>query len=179
VRAEGKVETLICDDGNLARMDVELGRHYRLAMEGPHITRARAEELRRAQRDFVRDRNECWKGIDLRQCTMTAYARRIHEIRQSFANARDATGISLGPIAYRCEGLDAVVGATFVNSDPGAVYLEWLEFSMALDHVPSGSGAKYLGRWNDAEWTFWTRGDEATFSRPGESDLLCHKELAD
>lgn len=146
-KAEWKVEKLVCQDGNLARMDREVERLYRLALRGSHMTTTRAAELRRDQKNWVRDRNECWKGIDLRQCTMTSYARRIHQLRQAYADARtrDSEGISIGPVAYQCTGLDALIGATCVNSDPGAVYLEWMDYSMALDHVPSGSGAKYSG----------------------------------
>lgn len=45
-RAEGRVETLICADGGLARMDRELDRVFRLAATGPHGTNQRRAELR-------------------------------------------------------------------------------------------------------------------------------------
>ena len=178
-RADGQAQELVCNDANLAAMDRELDRLYKLAEADTSTGEARLVELRNTQRGWVKGRDDCWKDDDLRQCVMTAYAERIHRIRQSHQAARADVpeGISIGPVAFACKGLDALIGATFVNSDPGAVFLEWgPDMAMALDHVRSGSGARYEGRVNGQAWQFWNKGREATLSWPGRGDLACTQE---
>ncbi|MCB2077912.1 MAG: MliC family protein [Novosphingobium sp.] len=177
-RADGEAMEMVCSDADLAAMDRELDRLYKLAVATPDMDSARANELKAMQRGWVKGRDECWKASDKRQCVMTSYAMRIHEIRQGYANARsdDGAGASLGPLAFACEGQDFGVSATFVNTDPGAVALQWLENSLALAHVPSGSGAKYEGTWNDQEASLFTQGDEAMLTLPGVSEKKCKIE---
>jgi uncharacterized protein len=177
-KATGKVQEIVCQNENLAEMDLEISRLYNLALHGSNIDAKRANALKAEQRAWLRDRDECWKGVDLRQCVMTSYARRIHQLRQGYLDARtaDDVGHSIGPVAYRCKNFDALIAATFVNTEPGAVYLEWADQSLALDRATGGSGNKYTGRWNDEEWLFWTKGREAILSRPGLPDLQCSEE---
>lgn len=177
-RADGQAQELVCNDANLAAMDRELARVYALASKDSGLTPQSANELKAMQRGWAKGRDECWKGEDLRQCVMTSYAMRIHELRQGSDNARTDSpdAMSVGPVAFACDGLDALISATFINTDPGAVYLAWRDMSMALDHVPSGSGAKYEGRWDGQTWTLWTKGPEATFTMPGKGDLTCRQE---
>lgn len=171
-----EAELIICGDDGLAQLDVELARLYRLAHDGPHATAQRKASLVSEERAFVNDRNECWKAQDKPGCIAEMYVRRIHQIRQGYADARtqDGKGISVGPVAVRCEGMDATIGASFVNGDDAYVYLEWLEDYFVLKREQAGSGVKYAKTFADgATYVFWTQGDEAILTQPGEDDKSC------
>lgn len=112
------------------------------------------------------------------ECATLEYGRRAHEIRilSPAARSADDKGITKGPFAYRCEGLDALISAVFINSDPGAVSLKWLDRSLVLRKVPSGSGAKYSGKSTDGNWSFWTQGGGSMLTPPGKPDMKCAEE---
>jgi membrane-bound inhibitor of C-type lysozyme len=99
-------------------------------------------------------------------------------LRQAAPSREPGDGISIGPIAYRCKGIDGPVSATFINSDPGAAAIEWGGEGRALDHVVSADGGKYEGRWEGQFLTFWTKGREATLTIPGKGDLKCSEAAA-
>lgn len=166
---------MVCASADLAAMDRELARLYGLAATGPNMKPARLAELKSTQNGWIKGRNECWKAADKAQCVMTAYAMRIHELRQGFADARkvEPAARSMGPLALACPGAGFLVAATFIQTEPGAVYLEWLEYSLALAHVPSGSGAKYQGLWDGKTATLFTKGNEAVLTLPGEAERTC------
>jgi uncharacterized protein len=177
-RAKGQAHELICSDPDLAAMDRELARLYALAAADPQLNADEQASLGLSQRGWEKGRDECWKADELRQCVETSYVQRIHQIRQGSqaARAHSEASRSVGPVAYLCAGIDAAIGATFVNTDPGNVYLEWADRSLTLASAPSGSGAKYEGRWDGQSWTFWIKGDEATFTVPGKGDLSCREQ---
>lgn len=80
-------------------------------------------------------------------------------------------------MAYRCEVLQALISASFTHTEPGAVFLDWGDFSMALDQVEGAPGTHYAGRWNDGLWTFQTQGRSARFGEPGKQALACRQEI--
>jgi membrane-bound inhibitor of C-type lysozyme len=103
-------------------------------------------------------------------CVANAYALRIHALREAYADARrdDHAGISLGPVTFRCEGLDALLSAVFLNGRTSLVSLQWLQREAVLPRVPPGSGAKYeTDLWDDASTLLWNQGDSAIFIPPG------------
>lgn len=160
-RANGQAQELVCADANLAAMDREVARLAGLAMEPA------------GQADWAQQRDQCWKSDELRHCVMAAAMLQIHRLRQGSEAARAAEGLSVGPVAFSCKGLAGPVLATFVNSDPGAVALEWGGQAIAIDHVTAASGAKYDGRWNGQQYGFWAKGKEATLTVAGKGDLPC------
>ncbi len=173
-KTDHDVEDAICASADLAELDVELARLYDLARKGPHLG-DRSAELLESQRSWIRSRNECWKStIGIETCTANSYAFRIAELREGYSDARTEKGASDGPFAYRCDGLDAIVGATFVQTSMPMVVLSWLDRSVVLPLVPSGSGAKYASDiWDGGEALFWTQGEEALFAEPGGAELAC------
>ena len=177
-KAEGRAQTLVCDDPVLATLDNELARLFALASSDKSLDAARRRELVAMQRGWVKGRDDCWKSDDLRNCVLSDYANRIHELREGHANARsaDAAGISEGPTAWRCEGLDALISATFIRTDPGVANLRWLDQAVALEIKPSASGARYVGRTYDGDYEFWNKGDTAMFTRPGKPAADCSVE---
>ncbi|MFC4667544.1 hypothetical protein ACFO5X_03160 [Seohaeicola nanhaiensis] len=131
----------ICRNDGLAELDLELSRLYGLALREPNVDKPRAEELRCSERAWVRDRRDCWKTIvGLETCVANAYAMRIHALCDGYSDARsnDGEGTSLGPVAFRCEGLEALVSAVFVNGNLPMVSLQWLGRAMVLPGAASG-----------------------------------------
>lgn len=179
-KSDSDAEEAICKDNGLAELDIELSRLYDLALKGPHIAPDRASELKQSERDWVRDRRECWKAsVGLETCVANAYAFRIHEIREGYADSRsdDASGISVGPVALRCDGMDALISAVFLNGERSLVSLKWLNLAMVLPRVPSGSGSKYeTDIWEGGTSLLWLQGDKAVFSEPGGPELQCAVE---
>ena len=160
-RANGQAQELVCADANLAAMDREVSRLAGLAAEPA------------AAADWAQQRDDCWKSDELRQCVMATAMLKIHQLRQGSEVARASDGLSVGPVAYACKGIAGPVLATFVNSDPGAVALEWGGQGIAIDHVSAASGANYQGRWNGQPYGFWSKGKEATLTVAGKGDLQC------
>lgn len=165
-RAMGQAQELICGDPNLAAMDREIARLSALAMEPA------------AQAEWVQQREGCDKADELRHCVMAAAMLKIHRLRHGSEAARARDGLSVGPVAYRCTGLDAPLLATFVNSDPGAVALEWGGQAIAIDRAAAASGARYDGRWDGEAYGFWSKGKEATLTIPGNGDFQCVETAA-
>lgn len=178
-RADSSALEAICASPALSELDVELSRLYGLAIDGPNLTPDRGNELKATQRGWIKGRDECWKAdAGLEPCIAESYSIRIHDLREGYADARtdDAAGVSVGPVAVVCDGLDAGVSAVFVNTAEPMVSLRWLDQSIALPNVQSGSGAKYEGETYAGTATFWTKGDEALFTPPGGSQLACRIE---
>ncbi len=157
--ARGQAQELICADGNLAAMDREAARIGASDAAG--------------QAAWASERDACGKADELRLCVMANAVLRIHHLRSAMPG--DAGGISVGPVRFACKGLDAPLAVTFINSDPGAVAVESNGQIVALDHVEAASGARYVGRWNGEEWSFWEHGGEATLIVPGKPEMSCMK----
>ena len=165
-RANGQAQELVCGDASLAAMDREVARLSALAVEPA------------AAADWAMKRDDCWKSDELRQCVMAAAMLEIHRLRQGSEVARAGEGLSVGPVAFSCKGISGPVLATFVNSDPGAVALEWGGQGIAIDQVTTASGARYDGRSNGQPYGVWNKGNEATLTVPGKGDLLCGAQAA-
>ena len=157
--ARGQAQELVCADANLAAMDREAARLGASDAAG--------------QAAWASERDACGKADELRLCVMANAALRIHHLRS--ATPGDAGGISLGPVSYACKGLGKPLAVTFINSDPGAVAVESNGQAVALDHAEAASGARYVGRWNGEEWSFWEHGGEATLTVPGKPEMNCAK----
>ena len=178
-KAASTAEEAVCADPALVSLDLELARLYALAVDGPEMDDTRLSELRAVQRGWIKGRDECWKAsVPMERCVADAYAMRIDEVRTGYAASRadDDAGASLGPFAYRCEGLDALVSAVFINSEEPLVSLRWRETAVVLTRMPSGSGARYAQDYVDGTFEFWTQGDEATLQTPSDGQLTCTQE---
>lgn len=165
-RARGQAQELICADGNLAAMDREVSRLAGLAAEPAGLA------------DYTQKRDSCGKADELRRCVMATAALEIHRLRHGSEAAR-VEGMSVGPVAFSCKGLAGPVLATFINSDPGALALEFSGKAIAIDQVQSGSGARYDGRWDGENYAFWSKGRDATFTVAGKGDIQCSETAAD
>lgn len=176
-KATATVEKLICRDAQLAQMDVELMRLYRLALTDEHSV-PRPDKVLIDQQFWVDARNQCASRPDPRACTISSYAQRAHQLRQGSAIVRtkDPYRLTEGPLAFRCNGLNALVSATFFTTQPGVVYLAWANSSITLNQVPSDVGTQYIGKDLQGTYSFRQDGSGVLFQKPGSGILTCTAE---
>lgn len=175
--AETAAETAICADAGLAALDAELARLYGLALADPDMDDGQRAALEAAQSGWIAERDACATAdAGIGTCIAAAYALRIHDIRVGSAAARsgDDSGVSIGPTAWRCDGLSAYLSATFVDVEPSLVAIRWLDRALVLPIAPSASGARYAAEIEPGgPALFWNRGDQALFAEPGGPELAC------
>lgn len=163
-RASGPVETAVCADPDLAQLDRELARVYRLARKAPD-----ADRLVPAQRRWLEVRDSCAAAADRHLCLRDAYVARIAGLRQGLAD--ETAGLSLGPFVYRCDGLTEPVVAVFVNTDASVVHLRrdgsGEVAGLVLPAAMSASGARYAGPTPGGAAEFWVKGETAMLTLPG------------
>jgi uncharacterized protein len=76
--ARSDVEKLICQDDELAALDIELAKAFANALAQAPASRVNA--LKAEQNGWRKLLMNCGKSSDLRQCTLDAYRRRLDEI---------------------------------------------------------------------------------------------------
>jgi uncharacterized protein len=162
----------MCRSQMLARLDAELTRLYTLAT-APKAGAA-VSAVRQQQTAWMAQRAACAKSATQETCVRDLYLARIAAIRTQSRPARSADnqGISLGPFAFRCETLDAVLDIAYVNVDPGLAWVTIKDRSYPLVQQRSGSGARYEGDgtlfWEhqgEARWRGTTSAPEVTCNR--------------
>lgn len=180
-KAESSAEKAVCASDQLASLDLELARLYRLALDGPHMTTERRRDLKAAQSDWILIRDDCRRSaeLDLDTCVGNSYAFRIQELREGYADARanDGGGRSTGPVAFRCEGLGALLSVTVAQVGTPLAVILWGENEIVLPQVSTDGGTTYASAiWDRKPSSFSTLGDTATFSPPGGPDYSCRSE---
>ena len=177
-KADTSATQLVCKDDQLAALDREVTRLFTLARDGAHLAADQRKQLLAVQRGWIKGRDDCWKAGDLRACVVESYVTRIHQLRQGYADARsqDKAGISKGPFAAKCEGLDALLTLAFVDIKPAAADVGWLDQAVVVNQVPAASGARYQGENYAGKFEFWQHGKEMTFTMPGGKPMICAPE---
>ena len=175
--ARASVEKLICRDRQLAQMDIELTRLYRLALTDQRSV-PRPDKILIDQEFWIDARNQCASTSEPKACTIRSYAERAYQLRQGSAIVRtkDPDRLTEGPLAFRCTGLNPLIAATFFNTQPGVVYLKWANTSITLSQVPNDSGTRYTGKDSLGNYSFWHDGDAALFQKPGSGEMSCSAE---
>jgi uncharacterized protein len=172
-----RAETAVCADAGLAALDRELARLYGLALDDPDVDDETRATLQAMQRGRTEWRDACGKSAaGLETCLGAEYALRIHAIREGSARARadDEAGVSVGPTAWACDGLDALLSITFVNTEPALVAIRWRDEALVLPQAVAASGARYASETEPGgKALFWTKGDQALFAAPGGPELAC------
>ena len=78
-KASHEAEKIICDDDELAALDVSLGKLYKQVLKN---TPAKAQKrLKAEQSGWVKGRNDCWKADDKRECIKSEYETRISDLK--------------------------------------------------------------------------------------------------
>lgn len=78
-KASHEIELLICNDDELAALDVSLNNLYTLVYS--NTPAAAQKRLKSEQIGWFKGRNDCWKADDKRQCTKDEYEARIKELK--------------------------------------------------------------------------------------------------
>ncbi|MVV49891.1 hypothetical protein EJA72_16845 [Pseudomonas sp. PB120] len=172
--AQVSVEKLICRDPQLAQMDLELLRLYRLALTDERSVPPPSKVMI-DQQFWIDARNQCGSSAEPRACTIRSYAERAYQLRQGSAivRTRDPDRLTEGPLTFRCTGFNTPIAASFFITQPGVVYLKWANTSVTLNQVPSDSGAHYTGKDSQGMYSFWQDGNDALFQKPGSGEMRC------
>jgi len=152
-RARGAVERSICASDELAALDREEARLYRLALAASPI---RQQMFVDRQRRFLGDRNECAASYaPLDACIRNAYLGDIADIRRlSAAAAGDHGGISSGPFRFDCDADYPDVYLTLFDLTPPQGYVAIPEVNEGQPlAVAPGAGQPYVGRYA-TDWIF-------------------------
>ncbi|TVT82986.1 MliC family protein [Pseudomonas sp. H3(2019)] len=178
-QARASIEKLVCRDPQLAQMDIELTRLYRLALTDEHSV-PRPDKVMIDQQFWIKARNQCASAPAPKACTIRSYAERAHQLRQGSAIVRtkDPDRLTEGPLAFRCAGFDPLITATYFSTQPGVVYLKWANTSITLSQVPSDSGTQYTGKDSQGNYSFWQNDNVVLFQKPGSAEMSCTAEPA-
>jgi uncharacterized protein len=174
-KAQGEVETLICKDAELARLDRTLDGVYKAALAKARD--AMPARLRADQRGWVSGRNECWKvrgapayitatwtASTVRDCVSANYRLRISQLQAEWQLVAGKP-----PVSYACNNNPAnEVVATFVPTDPPTARLERGDRAVTVWSVPAASGTKYEGQ----NVEFWEKGGTVSLTWLDET-LTC------
>jgi uncharacterized protein len=140
-KASSEIETLICNDAELAALDHKMDAVFKRAVA--KNTGAELKELTAYQRGWIRGRNDCWKAQDKKQCVIESYNVRMVELQIT-------NGLVMAPTAvgFVCND-DASVPffATFYNelNPPAAVITYGSDQTIAIA-APAASGSRYIAQ---------------------------------
>lgn len=82
-KAHLKVEHLICDNSEISKLDEELAKSYRAALQD----QSRAEEVKQTQKQWMKERNACPDAA----CVRSAYVKRNEQLRTTNDSAAQST----------------------------------------------------------------------------------------
>ena len=165
-KAHSAAEQLVCQDAGLAALDNELAALYPKALSQLSAEQQKTEKA--MQRGWIKGRNDCWKGQDLRQCVEDNYLLRITELQISGGQLMVPT-----PVDYQCGKSvtlstyfynDAKLPAAVINLSEGDTQQQVLAYE-----APSASGARYEGQ----NLTLLTKGNEARLERYDQAARQC------
>ena len=165
-------EAAVCANPEVAELDVELARLYKVV--DAKVADAERTTLHRLQGGWLQKRDACAETVDVSACLKTAYTDRIADLRAGYAPARaDTAGISAGPVSWRCPGSTNLMTSTFVNSTTPVVILKRDDSSVVLTGSAAASGARYQSATPDGAYEFWTKGSETQLTVPGAATVTC------
>ena len=163
-KAEGEVETLICNDPPLSALDRKLAAAYARALE--RVAQDGYQDPHAMQRGWVKGRNDCWKAADTRACVETSYRERIAELQIQYGDMEVPS-----PVNYRCGDMDLAV-VFYRETDPPTAVMTPMgtndEGQVIAFLARSGSGARYEGR----NVSFWEHQGEAMLTWWGK-EMTC------
>jgi uncharacterized protein len=163
------VERLVCRSPLLTSLDLEMKRVLALAATGGGTA---SSAIRQQQSAWLASRAACANSKTQEACVRDLYVERIAAIRSESKAARgaDGKGTSLGPFAFRCEGVDAPLEISYVNVSPGLAWVRLKDQGYLLQQQRSGSGARYEGNGT----LFWESGGEARWrATTGSPEVTC------
>lgn len=148
-KASGEVETLICNDEELAALDRQIAQVYRQAI----VNIPAVQQPKAIQRGWIKGRNDCWKAQDVRQCTVQAYRSRIIELQIQGGLLEVPSSV-----VFDCGEFPQISAVFYTQLEPVTAVFTFAEQQLLATNVVSGSGAKYLGQ----NFEFWEHHGEAS-----------------
>lgn len=167
--ASHAIEKLVCNDRDLADLDVKLAGVFESALKkveampntAPQIRHMKAYELR-----WSRQRNECAKSSDARECTVESYRERIADLQARFFLVK-----SKSPSVYLCRNNpknEMIV--TYLESDPPTVRLDKAGKTTITFQDEDEDGKRFT---NADGVSFETEGDMALVTWPKGNEFDC------
>ena len=146
------VESLICQDNQLAEFDQRLASVYAEAMK--QAVNEQAATLKAEQHGWIKGRNDCWKANELRQCVVDNYQLRISKLQATYHLVAHT-----GPFIFQCDNNPAnELVVTYYQSELPSLIAERGDAVSWMTLQPSASGSRYQGQ-NES---FWEHAGEAT-----------------
>ncbi|GGP23271.1 MliC family protein [Silvimonas iriomotensis] len=174
-RVSTTVEKAICGSDDLAALDKETSRLYKLAGTDKSASQTARKQLKQVQRGWIKGRNDCWKADDLDACVTASYVTRIYELRADFPATHRNSGAttSTGPFAMHCPGVNDTIPTAFVQVGAGYAYAALPEHKLVLTQVVAASGAHYELKVEDGLFSLWNKGADVLLQQPGQPDAQC------
>ncbi|WP_428688087.1 MliC family protein [Roseibium sp.] len=171
-KAESQIETLICEDADLAALDRLINARFEEAVASIRKLDAGAEEaeksLRAYQRGWIKGRNDCWKADTPKTCVELAYQRREGELV-----AQNMLEKPVGMARWQCGGNPAnEVYTFFFDTELPSIRIEYGDTIDTGSLAPSGSGSRYEASFGRS---FWSKGNEAVFDNGDGNEQSCEK----
>ena len=161
--ATGDIETLICENTDLARLDRRLATRFDEAVgvaQGQETGASEAEaELRTAQERWIGERDACLKDTDPRSCVETEYMMREGSLVTTWMleePERTVTWVCGGA------GKPELVTMFYDTELPSVRFVRGTETDVG-SLSPTGSGSRYEG---SAGRYIWIQGSEAIYRDP-------------
>lgn len=163
------IEQLVCRDPGLAELDVKLAGVFESALKkvqampntAPEIRHMKAYQLR-----WSRERNECSKSNDARECTAESYRYRIADLQARFFLVK-----SKSPVVYICrENPRNELIVTQLESDPETVRLDRAGKTVITFKDNEADGKLFV---NAQGASFDMEGDMALVNWPKGNEFEC------
>lgn len=160
-KAVGSVETLICSEDALARLDLRLSLRFKEALRAIRSLQTGAKdaeaELRAYQRGWIKGRNDCYKAVDRYACVESAYLRRENELVTQW--------MLMPPVStefWICNGsLANELAVMRFDTELPSLRLEYGDNIASASQTSAASGSYYVADFGRA---FWEKGDVATLT---------------
>lgn len=159
------VEKLICQDEDLAELDVKVAEI--LFEQGEELDNDQRLIQTAYQSAWLEQRNACGQEKDtasIKKCVTLKHLERIRELEEQAESAESPE--RLGPFVFRCEDKAELI-VNFFATKPAVVHIREQELVWLLPQVEAASGARYAKGDN----SFWNKGTEATYRREGRETL--------
>jgi uncharacterized protein len=162
-KATAVVPRMICSDATLAGLDRDMAARYAGWTESHPGDRDAAKQ----QAVWLTRRDACGSAANRQACVVEAYQQRITELK-----VLGGTLSVFATATYLCDGHPATtVTATYYQSEPPAVLIDYQGRKVVAFSAPSASGARYA---ND-EVELWEHKDIAAFTWQGKQ-LQCPRK---
>lgn len=145
----GTVESLVCKDAELSALDRKLSDLYKAALgktSGRELTNLKLEQI-----GWVKGRDDCWKGQDMRECAKGNYIDRIVELQATYRLVKNSPAER-----FQCDDGSKIVATSF-ETDPQTVWLERGDQKILAIYSPDVDNPGYYGM----NVKFWRKEDQA------------------